>query len=54
MIDLPDTEKREQFIPTEEQAEQLIVALLDEEWVYKAYITSWRFTQAAAGANCVL
>jgi len=36
MIDLPSTERREQFIPSEQQAEQLITALLEEEWLYKA------------------
>ena len=37
MIDLPDTEKRQQFIPTEEQAQQFILALLDEPEVYKTF-----------------
>jgi len=54
MIDLPDTEKREQFIPTEEQAEQLIVALLDEEWVYKAYYILAIYTGCRRGELCAL
>src|SRR5699024_11146279 len=35
MIDLPDTEQRQQFIPTDEQAQDLILALLDEPYHYK-------------------
>lgn len=35
MIDLPDTEKREQFIPSEEQAEQLITAFLEEATLFE-------------------
>ena len=35
MIDLPDTEHRQQFIPTDEQAQELILALLDEPYHYK-------------------
>ena len=37
MIDLPDTEQRQQFIPTDEQAQDLILALLDEPYHYKLF-----------------
>ena len=37
MIDLPDTEHRQQFIPTDEQAQELILALLDEPYHYKLF-----------------
>ena len=54
MIDLPDTERREQFIPTEQQAEQLITALLEEEWLYKAYYILAIYTGCRRGELCAL
>ncbi len=54
MIDLPDTEKRQQFIPTEEQAQQFILALLDEPEVYKTFYLLAIYTGCRRGELCAL
>lgn len=54
MIDLPDTEKCEQFIPTEQQAKQLINALLDEPEIYRAFYILALYTGCRRGELCAL
>ena len=54
MIDLPDTEKREQFIPTEAEAERFIQALLDEPWNYKTFYILALYTGCRRGELCAL
>ena len=51
MIDLPETKRRQQFIPTDEQAQDLILALLDEPYHYKLFYVLAMYT-AAAGVSC--
>lgn len=54
MIDLPDTEKREQFIPSEAEAKRFILALLDEPYHYKAYYILAIYTGCRRGELCAL
>ena len=54
MIDLPDTERREQFIPTDEQAQELILALLDEPYHYKLFYVLAMYTGCRRGELCAL
>ena len=54
MIDLPGTEKRQQFIPTEEQAQQFILALLNEPEEYKTFYLLAIYTGCRRGELCAL
>ena len=54
MIDLPDTERRQQFIPTDEQAQELILALLDEPYHYKLFYVLAMYTGCRRGELCAL
>ena len=54
MIDLPDTEHRQQFIPTDEQAQELILALLDEPYHYKLFYVLAIYTGCRRGELCAL
>ncbi len=54
MIDLPDTERREQFIPTPEQAKEFLDGLVDEPWQYKAYYLLAIYTGCRRGELCAL
>ena len=54
MIDLPDTEQRQQFIPTDEQAQDLILALLDEPYHYKLFYVLAMYTGCRRGELCAL
>lgn len=54
MIDLPDTEKREQFIPTEEDANRFLNALLDEPQEYKIFYVLALYTGCRRGELCAL
>ena len=54
MIDLPDTEHRQQFIPTDEQAQELILALLDEPYHYKLFYVLAMYTGCRRGELCAL
>lgn len=54
MIDLPDTEQRQQFIPTDEQAQELILALLDEPYHYKLFYVLAMYTGCRRGELCAL
>ena len=54
MIDLPDVERREQFIPTDEQAQELILALLDEPYHYKLFYVLAMYTGCRRGELCAL
>ena len=54
MIDLPDTEHRQQFIPTDEQAQELILALLDEPYHYKLFYVLAMYTGCRRGKLCAL
>lgn len=54
MIDLPDTEKREQFIPTEEDAVRFIDALMDEVLEYRIFYVLAIFTGCRRGELCAL
>lgn len=49
MIDLPNTEHRQQFIPTDEQAQDLILALLDEPYHYKLFYVLAMYTGCRRG-----
>ena len=54
MIDLPDTEHRQQFIPTDEQAQELILVLLDEPHHYKLFYVLAMYTGCRRGELCAL
>ena len=54
MIDLPDTESREQFIPTEEDAVRLVNALLNEPWHYRLFYILAIYTGCRRGELCAL
>ena len=54
MIDLPDTEHREQLIPTPEQAKEFLDGLVDEPWQYKAYYLLAIYTGCRRGELCAL
>ena len=54
MIDLPGTEKREQFIPTEEDANRFLNALADEPWEYKIFYVLALYTGCRRGELCAL
>jgi len=54
MIDLPNTEHRQQFIPTDEQAQDLILALLDEPYHYKLFYVLAMYTGCRRGELCAL
>lgn len=54
MIDLPDTEKREQFIPSEEDANRFLNALLDEPQEYKIFYVLALYTGCRRGELCAL
>ena len=54
MIDLPDTERREQFIPTPEQAKEFLDDLVDEPWQYKVYYLLAVYTGCRRGELCAL
>ena len=54
MIDLPDTERREQFIPTEEQVPYFLNALSEEHILYHAYYMLAISTGCRRGELCAL
>lgn len=54
MIDLPDTEHRQQFIPTDQQVQDLILALLDEPYHYKLFYVLAMYTGCRRGELCAL
>lgn len=54
MIDLPDTKRREQFIPTEEDANRFLNALLDEPQEYKIFYVLALYTGCRRGELCAL
>ena len=54
MIDLPDTEHRQQFIPTDQQIQDLILALLDEPYHYKLFYVLAMYTGCRRGELCAL
>lgn len=54
MIDLPETKRRQQFIPTDEQAQDLILALLDEPYHYKLFYVLAMYTGCRRGELCAL
>ena len=54
MIDLPETKRRQQFIPTDEQAQDLILALLDEPYHYKLFYVLAMYTGCRRGKLCAL
>ena len=54
MIDLPDTEHRQQFIPTDDQAQELILTLLDEPYHYKLFYVLAMYTGCRRGELCAL
>lgn len=54
MIDLPDTEKRQQFIPTEEQAHRFLLTLRREPWHYLVYYLLALSTGCRRGELCAL
>lgn len=54
MIDLPDTERREQFIPSEEDANRFLNALADEPWEYKIFYVLALYTGCRRGELCAL
>ena len=49
MIDLPDTERREQFIPTDEQAQYFLNALSEEHILYHAFYVLAIYTGCRRG-----
>lgn len=53
MIDLPDTEHRQQFIPTDEQAQYFLNALSEEHILYHAFYVLAIYT-GCPGVNCAL
>ena len=54
MIDLPDTKHRKQFIPTDQQVQDLILALLDEPYHYKLFYVLAMYTGCRRGELCAL
>ena len=54
MIDLPETKHRHQFIPTDQQAQDLILALLDEPYHYKLFYVLAMYTGCRRGELCAL
>ncbi|MCH5352591.1 MAG: site-specific integrase [Acutalibacter sp.] len=54
MIDLPDTEKREQFIPTEADATRFLYALKKEPWHYLIFYLLAIYTGCRRGELCAL
>ncbi len=54
MIDLPTVKKKEQFIPTEEEARQLLEALLDEPKHYAYFYLLAIYTGCRRGELCAL
>lgn len=54
MIDLPETERKEQLIPTEKEAERFIQVLLDEPWHYKTFYLLAIYTGCRRGELCAL
>ena len=54
MIDLPDTERREQFIPTDEQAQYFLNALSEEHILYHAFYVLAIYTGCRRGELCAL
>lgn len=54
MIDLPNTEHRQQFIPTDQQVQDLILALLDEPYHYKLFYVLAMYTGCRRGELCAL
>ena len=54
MIDLPETKRRQQFIPTDQQAQDLILALLDEPYHYKLFYVLAMYTGCRRGELCAL
>ena len=54
MIDLPETKRRQQFIPTDQQAQELILALLDEPYHYKLFYVLAMYTGCRRGKLCAL
>lgn len=51
MIDMPDTVRWMQMIPTDAEAHRFLDVLANEEDPYKIF-TLWRFTPAAVGESC--
>ena len=54
MIDLPDTEHRQQFIPTDEQAQYFLNALSEEHILYHAFYVLAIYTGCRRGELCAL
>ena len=54
MIDLPDTEQRQQFIPTDEQAQYFLNALSEEHILYHAFYVLAIYTGCRRGELCAL
>ncbi len=54
MIDLPDTERKEQFIPTDEQAQYFLNALSEEHILYHAFYVLAIYTGCRRGELCAL
>ena len=54
MIDLPYPKQREQFIPTEDDANRFLNALLDESWEYKIFYVLALYTGCRRGELCAL
>lgn len=54
MIDLPETKHRQQFIPTDQQVQDLILALLDEPYHYKLFYVLAMYTGCRRGELCAL
>ena len=54
MIDLPETKHRHQFIPTDQQIQDLILALLDEPYHYKLFYVLAMYTGCRRGELCAL
>ena len=54
MIDLPDTEHRQQFIPTDEQAQYFLNALSEEHILYHAFYVLAIYTGCRRGELCAI
>ena len=54
MVDLPDTEHRQQFIPTDEQAQYFLNALSEEHILYHAFYVLAIYTGCRRGELCAL
>ena len=54
MLDLPDTERREHFIPTDEQAQYFLNALSEEHILYHAFYVLAIYTGCRRGELCAL